>query len=128
MTAYVEYELDEETTILIEIPEEEAGGIVQASRRGDEPEVLKAEKKFSDALEGVRRSAISIKEKLDDLRADEVEVTFGLKTTGKLGNFAIAEVGVEANYSVKLKWENEKTDKTDERIRQIRSRYMKRRS
>jgi hypothetical protein len=42
------------------------------------------------------------------MRADEVEVTFGLKAVGDLGNFAIGKVGAETNYTVKLKWTNTK--------------------
>jgi hypothetical protein len=32
---------------------------------------------------------------------------------GKLGNFAIAEVGDEANYTVKLKWKNKSKEKPE---------------
>lgn len=107
MSAYVEYEIEEGFTILVEVPEQEVRGVVKASGPG-EPATVKAEKKFGEAMEGVRRSAIAIKEKLEELRADESEVTFGLKTTGKLGTFAIAEIGVQANYTVKLKWVNKR--------------------
>ena len=31
-------------------------------------------------------------------------MTFGLKTTGEAGLFAVGKVGLEANYTVKLKW------------------------
>jgi Trypsin-co-occurring domain 1 len=34
----------------------------------------------------------------------EVEVTFGLKATGEVGNIAIAKAGAEANIEVRLKW------------------------
>jgi hypothetical protein len=108
MTTYIEYELEEGLTCLVETKEDQTSGIVKAARKEGEPEIIKAENKFSAALEGVHRSAVAIRNKLEDLQADEIEVTFGLKTTGKVGNFAIAEVGVEANYSVKLKWTNMK--------------------
>ena len=45
------------------------------------------------------------------MRADEVEVSFGLKAVGEAGNFAIGKVGMEANYVVKLKWSGEKQEK-----------------
>ena len=57
-------------------------------------------------MESVRLSALAIKHKLEDARADEVQVKFGLTTTGKLGNFAIGEVGISANYEVTLTWKN----------------------
>jgi hypothetical protein len=106
MPTFVEYELEDGLKVLVESSGAEAGNAVRSLRPPGEPETVKAEKKFDEALEGVHRSALRIKEKFAGLRADEVEVSFGLKTTGKLGNFAIAEVGVEANYTVKLKWNN----------------------
>jgi hypothetical protein len=111
MSAFIEYEIEEGVSVLVEAKDEQAGGLVRAARKEGEPNIVKAENKFSAALEGVRRSAIAIKDKLEDLRADEVEVTFGLKTTGKVGAFAIAEAGIEANYTVKLKWSNKKDEK-----------------
>ncbi|MCJ7531213.1 MAG: hypothetical protein MUO64_09305 [Anaerolineales bacterium] len=105
MPDYIEYEIEDGFTILVKAPEEE-GGMVKAARGNGEPAIEKSEKKFSDALEGMRRSAIAIKRKLEGLRADEVEVKFGLVTTGKAGFFAVAELGVEANYEVTLKWKN----------------------
>jgi len=101
---YIEYQIDEDTTILIQAGEGVEAGMVKAARGPDQPE--KSAAKFEEALEPVHRVAQTLRRKLEDLRADETEVTFGLTTTGKLGTFAIAEVGVEANFTVKLKWTN----------------------
>jgi hypothetical protein len=106
MPVYIEYILEEGLTVLVRAPKTEEASMVKASLREGDVAVVKAERKFTDALESVRRSAIAIKQKLEDLRADEVEVKFGLTTTGKLGNFAIAEVGLEANYEITLRWKN----------------------
>jgi hypothetical protein len=38
---------------------------------------------------------------------DELEVTFGLKATGEVGNIAIAKGGGEANFTIKLSWKRE---------------------
>ncbi len=70
--------------------------------------IIKANQKFHAALAGVKHSATALRQELDELKADEVEVKFGLQTIGELGNFAIGKVGVEANYEVTLKWSNEK--------------------
>jgi hypothetical protein len=111
MPTFYEYEIEEGVTILVQGKSEE-GGMVKASRGGaEESVVVKAEKKFAEALDGVKAAARAMVNKLEDLRADEVEVTFGLKTTGKLGNFAVGEVGAEANYTVKLKWVNKRPDR-----------------
>jgi len=42
--------------------------------------------------------------------SDEVKVTFGLQATGEVGNFAVAKVGTEASYTVKLTWKREETE------------------
>jgi hypothetical protein len=74
--------------------------------RGNGRVVIKATKKFCAALASINHSATLLRQELDELKADEVEVKFGLTTTGELGNFAIGKVGVEANYEVTLKWKN----------------------
>lgn len=122
MAYYVEFETEDGSTILVEVAEiqtdekSEVGGLVKAGLK-DEAEkkakevIEKAEKSFEDGLEVVRYNANVFIKKLKSGLADppdEVEITFGLKATGKVGNFAIAEVGVEANYAVKLTWKHEK--------------------
>jgi hypothetical protein len=109
MPTYIEYALEDGMTILVRAPEEESRGMVMAGNKPGESILIKAEKDFEQAFESVKRSATVIKQKLEDLQADEVEVKFGLTTTGKLGNFAVGEIGVEANYEVTLKWKNSKT-------------------
>ncbi len=111
MATYIEYELEDGLTILIEAPEEPSGGIVKAARDAQGNVIIHATKKFDEALDGVRMQAALLRKKLEALRADEVQVTFGLKTSGELGNFAVGKVGVEANYAVTLKWKNTDAEK-----------------
>lgn len=110
MPTYVEYELEEGLTILIERSEEQIG-FVKAARDSDGNVIIHTTKKFDEALDSVQAQAALMRNKLKDLRADEVEVTFGLTTTGELGIFAVGKVGVEANYEVTLKWKNEEEGK-----------------
>ena len=37
-------------------------------------------------------------------KPDEVELTFGLKATGEAGNIAIAKIGAEATFEIRLLW------------------------
>ena len=37
-------------------------------------------------------------------------MTFSLKATGEVGNFAVAKAGAEANYTVKLTWKRERKE------------------
>lgn len=103
---FIAYQLEDGTEVLIQAPEGltppgpvKAAGVEQQG-------VIQAEKTFGEAMEGVRKQAKELRKKLEDLRADEVEVKFSLTATGELGNFAIGKVGVEANYEVTLKWKN----------------------
>ena len=108
MSTYVEYELDDGSVLYVEVDEAEQG-LVRASRESGEP--VRAERKFGDALDGVKKSAQTMMAKFRELRADEVELTFGLKVAGEVGHFAIAKAGLEANYEVTLKWKNQDGDK-----------------
>ena len=113
MGAYLEYQLEDGTTILVETDQPQAAGVVKASRSDREGNVITSvSQKFEDALASVKKSALALRGQLMEARADEVTVTFGLKATGEGGNFAIGKVGIEANYTVTLKWVNvEQTSK-----------------
>ena len=63
---------------------------------------------FDAAIDNVRDAADLLLNKLKSLHdaPDAIEVTFGLKATGELGgNFFVAKAGLEANYTITLKWE-----------------------
>ncbi|MFN8414559.1 MAG: CU044_2847 family protein [Anaerolineales bacterium] len=105
--AYREYILEDGTVLQIEIPSDEvSGGVVKASRGSDKTigEKIGDAINLEKALEGAKRSIVSFQKAFEDAKADEVEIKFGLKATGELGNFAVAKTGVEANYEVTLKW------------------------
>ena len=59
-------------------------------------------------MDSIKFQAQVLHEKLHALKADEVEVSFSLSTTGELGTFAVGKIGIEANYEVTLKWENKR--------------------
>ncbi len=107
MTTYIEYKLDDDCTLLIETEEPETGGVTKVSRDKLGNAIVSVNQKFEAAFAGVKKSATILRQQLEELRADEVEVTFSLKATGEAGNFAIGQVGVEANYTVTLKRKNE---------------------
>ena len=102
MTTYIEYELEDNTTILVEAPEDAGGGMVKASR-GD-GEAVPSKLNFKQAFENVRGSIKAVMAEFDDLHVEEAEIKFGLKTIGEAGVFAIGKVGGEMNYEVTLKW------------------------
>ena len=105
MTTYIEYKLDENTTILVEAPED-AGGFVKASRGSGEP--VPSKLNFKQAFANVKGSIKAVMAEFDDLHVEEAEIKFGLKSIGEAGIFAIGKVGGEMNYEVTLKWKKEK--------------------
>ncbi len=108
MTTYIEYQLDENSTILVEAPEDESGGVVRAARKPGEVARVKAKKTFKEALKDVKVQARLLVEEIEDLHVDEAEIKFGINTVGEMGNIAIGKVGVGVNYEVTLKWKKEK--------------------
>ena len=108
MAVYIEYELEDGTTVLIESSEPETG-VVKASPKGG-IRTTPARKTFEEALVGIKPWATALRQQLNDLMADEVEVTFGIKAIGEAGIFAVGKVGGEANYEVTLKWGNREGD------------------
>ncbi len=109
MTKYIEYQIDDSTTILIESPDDEASGVVQASNKIGENIRIKAQKSFSDALKDIKKQAKFLLKEIEDVGAEEVDVKFGINTVGELGNMAIGKIGVGVNYEVTLKWKKPKS-------------------
>jgi hypothetical protein len=125
---FIQYKLDDGTEILIMAPEgyEPLAPTKAAAPIGEE-NVFQSKKRFSEAMDAVKQAGLSVLEKLHDLQADEVELKFGLVTTGELGNFAVGKVGIEANYEVTLKWQKKPDDDLHQRIEIIRARRLNRR-
>jgi hypothetical protein len=121
MANYIQFATADGATILIEVAEEDETyqpGVVKAGLRDKAQEaVSQAGDTFEEGLEVVRRNATAFIKKVRGLSdpPDEVEVTFGLKATGEAGNFAVAKVGAEANYTVTLKWKREAEQKAQPR-------------
>jgi hypothetical protein len=110
MKRLVEFPLQEGGTLLVEVDEPEGyaetttrGGVVKAARPGEISD--KARDTFEDALDKIRPAAQAIIDKLRELHdaPDEIGVEFGIKLSAEAGAF-IASAGVEANYTVTLKW------------------------
>ena len=101
MPNYIEYKIDDDTTILIEGPQE-SGGVVRASR--GEAETVQAQKTLSEAFRGVKVQATMLLKEIEELHVSEAEIKFGVSTTGELGILAVAKLGLGVNYEVTLKW------------------------
>jgi hypothetical protein len=100
MASYIEYQLENGTTVLLEV--DERGGIVKASNRPGEP--IPSRVNFSQAFSNINSSIFELVEHLERFRADEAEVRFGLKSVGEAGIFAIGKLGSDINYEITLRW------------------------
>lgn len=104
MANYVEYQLEDGATLLIEIDDKEQN-IIRAGR-GEGNIIITTSKKFKEAIQSAKSSANTLLEEFKVLPVDEMDIVFGLKSTGEAGVFAVGKVGFEANFQVTLKWKN----------------------
>ncbi|NJM73018.1 MAG: hypothetical protein HC862_24325 [Scytonema sp. RU_4_4] len=102
----IEYKIDDEHTILVEVVEPMPGGLAPVGRTADT--VAKAQKTLSEAVDNVKPVAEAIIGKLSNLSTppSEIAVEFGLKLSANAGAILTA-VGVECNYVVKLTWKED---------------------
>ena len=102
MAVYVEY-LQEDGNVLLVEANASAEQAVKASNMSGNI-IIKAEHSFKDALKSIRSSVTTLWQGFADVQADDIEVTFGIKTVGEVGMFAVCKAGAEVNYEVKLRW------------------------
>ena len=108
MKRLVEFPLEDGTSLLVEVDEPEEDGLTKVSRH-DPGVIERAQQTLEQSLDRVRPAAQYILEKLRALHDSpaEIEVQFGLKLNAVSG--VILAAGVEANYTVKLKWVKDKS-------------------
>lgn len=102
----IEYTLDNEEKIAFEV--KSTSSTIPVGTANDT--VIKASQTFNEALERIAPSVRMLRQHLSELRADEVEVEFGLKVSAEAG-LIVASATIDANYTVKLKWSNKESDK-----------------
>lgn len=113
MAMYIQFDTgnEDDGTVLVELDsgEDVEAGFEEASRLGKTVEgVVKiAEETLSASVNKAIQS--SIQPMLNAVRnlpeePSEIEITFGLKAIGEVGNMAVGKAGGEANYIVKLTW------------------------
>jgi hypothetical protein len=115
MAYYIEFPTDHDgVTVLVETDGDEvappagiekAGFLTKRKTAGDT--VATARLSFDVALKRiVQENVRTLTEAIDKLanRPHEIELTFGLKATGEAGNIAIAKVGGEASFQLRLLW------------------------
>ncbi len=103
MKRLVEFPLEGNGSILVQIDEPETSGAVRAGR-GDEG-IETARETFENALSRVLPATKSVVERLRSMDSgpDEIHVTFGINLSAQAGAF-IASATVEANFKVAVYW------------------------
>jgi hypothetical protein len=111
VSSYIQYTTADGSTLLVEVEEEEVSspeGMVKAGVADTiQKSVAQAQATFEGAIDRVvRQNAQLLIESVRNLQEPphELEVTFGLKATGEVGNIAIARGGGEANFTVRFLW------------------------
>ncbi|MBF6221746.1 hypothetical protein IU479_26985 [Nocardia abscessus] len=108
--AYLEFD-GENGTVLVELGQSEvqpADGVLKAGVAGQiQDNLARAQATFDRALAAlIHNSAgafVRAVNSLDEV-PDQIEVSFGIKATGEVGNFAVGKLSGDANYTVKLTW------------------------
>lgn len=100
MSEVVRFDLDEGSTVLVEV-DEDAFGVVRVSRGQDG--VVEAGRRLTEALGSVRDAAQASMNVLHTLSPDGLELEFGVKLAGEAGAI-IAKTSAEGHFSVKLSW------------------------
>jgi hypothetical protein len=108
--AYLVFE-DEQGSVLVEVDETDVSppeGVLKAgiSERVKD-NLAKAQATFDQALTSLIRGSagafVRAVNSLDDV-PDQIEIDFGIKATGEVGNLAVGKLSGDANYTVKLTW------------------------
>lgn len=113
MVHYIQFETgrrDDNLLILVEVEQQDisSSGPIKAGIKDNLKGVIAtAQTTLSEAVKCAVHQNVSIfvdaVESLPD-PPTEVEISFGLKMTGEIGNVAIGKTAGEANYTVKLAW------------------------
>lgn len=113
MTKYIQFTTGDPdgSTVLVEVEQQEVApppGLVKAGIREKlVGTVAIAQTTFGTAIkQAIQHNVQTFIEAVNSLSEPptEVEITFGLKVTGEVGNVAIGKAGGEVNYTVKLAW------------------------
>ncbi len=112
---YIQFMAPDGKPILIEVESAEItvprgvekAGIKEVTQKTVAAAVAIAENTFEETVERIivqNAQVLASAIQQAPMRPTEMEVSFGIKVTGEIGNAAICKVGSEANYTVKLIW------------------------
>ena len=111
MKRFIEFPLEDGSTIVVEVNESEGERVTRRAARGTEEEPEKAPQTFEQALSKIRPAIEKVIAMLRGLiqKPDEVEMEFGFSLSAEAG-VIIASASTQANYRVTLRWKEEATE------------------
>lgn len=109
MTKFIEFDTTDGAGVLVEVDEKYIpSGIAKAGLKDiADKTISRAQKLFEEAItSAIRLNVETFYGAIRELPhpPTDVEISFGLKATGELTNFAISKIGAEANYTIKVTW------------------------
>jgi hypothetical protein len=107
MKRFIEFKMEDDNRIIVEVDEPETGGTTRASHRSGE--IAEAAKEtFEQALGKIRPATEKVIGTLRGLahKPDEIEMEFGFSMSAEAG-VVIASTSTQANYKVTLRWKSE---------------------
>ncbi len=112
MASYVKFELDDGTVVYVETTDTPKGasGLIPGMREHAEQEAVS----FDQSVSTIRKMAAALMQNIRsgfEEQPDEVGVNFGIKASGELGSLVVARGGMEANFSVSLRWRTKDKEK-----------------
>jgi Trypsin-co-occurring domain 1 len=124
MARYIQFRTRDQGTILVEANVEEieqSEGMVKAGISDKlHQNVVQVQTVFQDAVvQAIRQNVEALVSSVKELSEgiNHVEMAFGLKVTGEIGNVAVAKAGGEANITITVTWERHSTDRSMEDAR-----------
>jgi Trypsin-co-occurring domain 1 len=107
MKHFVEFKMEDGSTIIVEVDDPETGGTTRAARRPGEI-AEEAKETFEQALSKIRPATEKVMTTLRGLahKPDEIEMEFGFSLNAAVG-VVIASATAGANYKVTLRWKGE---------------------
>ncbi len=113
-----QFRLEDGTTFLVEVdrPRPQSGSVERIAAVNADRLVYEASQTLEAALDSIKPVASTVISRLKTgltRPADEIEVTFGLKLMAEAG-VVFGSVGGDVTFEVKLKWEKEKSQESDD--------------
>ena len=103
-------EVEESPRLVVSVPPSEIvrGNPVERGIDGDDvvtrgTPALRAVMEFSDSVQTIKSAAADLLDALSTIEPNSCEISFGVKLSGSFGA-VLAKVSTEANFSVKMTW------------------------